>query len=89
MTWSLEQVHERLRACLRHEHGFPDKGDFGIPCVHSTEPIRHADRADFCAAGSPGAPLACAGYGSSVAVTAAFGLAAVSCLLARLLVVPV
>jgi len=79
----------RLRASLRHEHGFPATGDFGIPCVYSTEPIRRADGADSCASGPQGAPLACAGYGSSVAVTAAFGLAAVSCLLARLLVVPV
>lgn len=74
----------RLRACLRQEHGFPTQGDFGIPCVYSTEALRRPDRAS-CAVVAPGSPLACAGYGSSMAVTAAFGCAAASKALSILL----
>ena len=60
-----------LRARLRREHGFPRQPGctFGVPCVYSEEPVRRPP-AVACAAG-----LACSGYGSSMAVTAAFGLA--------------
>lgn len=75
----------RLRASLRQDFGFPAQGDFGIPCVYSTEAVRRPKRTDFCTAGAPGSPLACAGYGSSMAVTAAFGCAAAAAALDRLL----
>ncbi|MBS3935248.1 MAG: tRNA threonylcarbamoyladenosine dehydratase [Sulfuritalea sp.] len=66
----------KLRATLRRAHGFPrePKRMFGVPCVYSDEPIRRPAGADFCLDGAAG--LACAGYGSSMAVTAGFGLAA-------------
>ncbi len=65
----------KVRYRLRRHYGFPREGSrvrkFGIDAVYSDEPI-----ASPRAIGSAGAPLACAGYGSSVAVTAPFGFAA-------------
>lgn len=68
----------KLRATLRRDHGFPrdPKRKFGVECVYSTEPVRRPTTADFCE--SPTAGLSCAGYGSSVCVTASFGFAAAS-----------
>lgn len=70
----------KVRARLRKEHGFtrePGK-KFGIEAVFSTEPLRlpAVDACDAAAAGAASAPqgLACAGYGSSMAVTAGVGL---------------
>ncbi len=73
----------KVRARLRKEHGFTrdPKKRFGIETVFSTEPLRlptpaacdigeHA--AGMTAPGPHG--LACAGYGSSMAVTASVGL---------------
>lgn len=68
----------RLRQVLRREHGFARTGDFGIDCVFSTEPMQ---RPQACASFD----LNCGGYGSSVCVTAAFGFAAASRLLAAAL----
>jgi tRNA threonylcarbamoyladenosine dehydratase len=67
-----------LRATLRRDHGFPrdPKKKFGVECVYSIEPIRRPTTADFCDAAPAG--LSCAGYGSSVCVTASFGFAAAS-----------
>ncbi|MFN6961907.1 MAG: tRNA cyclic N6-threonylcarbamoyladenosine(37) synthase TcdA, partial [Rhodocyclaceae bacterium] len=68
----------KLRAKLRRDHGFPrdPKKKFGVPCVFSDEPIRRPQglACDVDEKGLHG--LSCAGYGSSVAVTAGFGLAA-------------
>lgn len=75
----------RLRAQLRKEYGFPrePKQDFGIECVFSTEPIvRPLSQVLACdpAVSSSGERipqgLNCAGYGSSVMVTASFGMVA-------------
>jgi len=74
-----DALASKLRAKLRKEHGFPReaKKTFGVPCVFSDEPIRRPTGTDFCDADEAGRHgLNCAGYGSSVAVTAAFGLAA-------------
>ncbi len=82
-----DALASKLRACLRREHGYPraPKQKFGVACVYSDEPIRRplaaaCDVADGHASGAAGAPLlhglSCAGYGSSVAVTAGFGFAA-------------
>jgi hypothetical protein len=62
------------------------KQKFGVECVFSPEQIRRPAAAcgtdeDFDAA----AGLACAGYGSSVAVTASFGFAAAARVLAGIL----
>lgn len=76
-----------LRARLRKEHDFP-RGDapagqreFGVPCVYSDEPMQRP--AELCA-GEAGA-LSCAGYGSSMCVTAAFGCAAAAQVIAQIL----
>lgn len=67
----------KVRARLRKEHGFSrdPKKKFGIEAVFSTEPLRYP-AAQSCDAASAAAPqgLACAGYGSSMAVTASVGL---------------
>jgi tRNA threonylcarbamoyladenosine dehydratase len=75
-----DALASKVRARLRSEHGFTrdPKKKFGIECVYSPEQMRRpADKscdADGAVKDSYG--LNCAGYGSSVAVTAAFGMAA-------------
>ncbi|MGL4409708.1 MAG: tRNA threonylcarbamoyladenosine dehydratase, partial [Zoogloea sp.] len=72
-----------LRARLRKQYGFPrdPKKKFSVPCIYSEEPIRRP-LAGVCApvadGGEAAAPqgLNCAGYGSSVTITASFGMAA-------------
>jgi tRNA threonylcarbamoyladenosine dehydratase len=81
-----------MRQRLRQQHGAPRAGPIGVACVFSREPVvlparneqvgtapagdgdgpERADRVDL------GAGLNCHGYGSSVAVTATFGLVAAS-----------
>ena len=60
------------------------KTRFGIPAVYSTEAVkRPVQDGDSCAPFDPtgGAPLACAGYGSLVTVTAVFGMVAAGLLI--------
>ncbi len=77
----------KLRARLRKDYGFPrdTQKRFGIPCVFSDEPARrpggHHSAGVACLNGSAG--LACAGYGSLVAVTAGFGFAAAAYCIAQ------
>ena len=85
-----DALASKVRARLRKEHGFPrdPKKKFGIECVFSPEQLHRG--AEICdSPGDPGfdpaAGLACAGYGSSVAVTAGFGLAAAARVLAGIL----
>ncbi|MDR0578608.1 MAG: tRNA threonylcarbamoyladenosine dehydratase [Candidatus Accumulibacter sp.] len=72
----------KVRSRLRKEHGFTrDPGKkFGVPAVFSTEPVRlpEPEQENACAAPAAPAGLNCAGYGSSVCVTATFGLFAAS-----------
>ncbi|AUN94035.1 tRNA threonylcarbamoyladenosine dehydratase [Pseudazoarcus pumilus] len=65
----------RLRRRLRAEHGFPrePKRRFAVTAVYSEQPPLLPDACDAAPQG-----LACAGYGSSMAVTASFGLFAAS-----------
>lgn len=60
-----------LRQRLRREYGAPRQGRIGLRCVFSREAVQRPD-ADCALDGS----LNCQGYGSSVMVTASFGLAA-------------
>ncbi|MDR2015382.1 MAG: tRNA threonylcarbamoyladenosine dehydratase [Azoarcus sp.] len=72
----------KVRARLRREHGFtrePGK-KFGIEVVTSDEPTR---RPPACSTGPHG--LSCAGYGSSMAMTASIGLFIAARALERLL----
>lgn len=85
----------KVRSCLRRDHGFPagqlklnqastKKSRFGVSAVFSTEPVkRPAQAGEACAPFDPsgGAPLACAGYGSLVTVTAVFGMVAAGLLI--------
>lgn len=83
----------KLRARLRRHHGFPREPGrrFGVECVHSTEPLAYP-RGDggVCYERPKDGRihgLNCAGYGSSVCVTATFGLLAAARVLERLLAV--
>ncbi len=79
----------KVRTRLRREHSFPAGGrKMGVDCVYSTEPLKYPDaegavcdeRPDDAAVHG----LNCAGFGSSVCVTASFGLRAAALVLARL-----
>ncbi|HEX4232769.1 MAG TPA: ThiF family adenylyltransferase [Caldimonas sp.] len=63
-----------LRQRLRKVHGASRGGPLGIGCVFSREPVVAPDAAD--AACDVDGSLNCHGYGSSVAVTATFGMVA-------------
>jgi tRNA A37 threonylcarbamoyladenosine dehydratase len=62
-----------LRQRLRKLHGAPRHGPIGLRCVFSRESVAAPVDADACA--SDGS-LNCRGYGSSVTVTATFGMVA-------------
>ncbi len=87
-----DRLIAKVRNQLRREHGFPKAPHgkqlasvFGIPCVYSDEPVQPPDASCEVEAttdqhaGITG--LNCAGYGSSVCVTAPFGMAAAAQLL--------
>ncbi len=78
----------KVRKRLRSEHGFPrnPKRPFGIDAVYSAEPLR----LDGVACDLPHGPqgLACAGYGSSMMMTASVGLFAAALAVERLLARP-
>lgn len=93
-----DALASKVRAQLRKDHGFPrePKKKFGVDCVYSPEQLRpsasavqaDAETTASCAAAEgfdAGAGLNCAGYGSSVAVTASFGFAAAARVLAGIL----
>ena len=63
-----------LRQRLRREHGAARKGGIGLRCVFSRENVTLPSGACDAVDGS----LNCHGYGSSVAVTAVFGMVAAS-----------
>ena len=72
----------QLRYRMRKQHGAPALGKkIGTMCVFSREPVRSP--AAECEAPTDGS-LNCHGYGSSVGVTATFGLCAASWLLDRI-----
>lgn len=66
----------RVRASLRKEYGYPrdPKKKFGVPAVFSSEPVRTPLVGASCDEPSRTSGLNCSGYGSSVCVTATFGL---------------
>ncbi len=69
-----------LRQRLRKEAGAPRTGRIGVRCVFSRESV--AAPADSCASDGT---LNCHGYGSSVTVTATFGMVAAAEALAQLI----
>lgn len=81
-----DPLASKLRSTLRRDYAFPrdPKKKFGIECVYSLEPVSRPEAA-ACDIDEPGLHgLSCAGYGSSVCVTAGFGFAAASRALARI-----
>ncbi|MEW5943956.1 MAG: tRNA cyclic N6-threonylcarbamoyladenosine(37) synthase TcdA [Pseudomonadota bacterium] len=79
----------KVRSLLRRQYSFPrdPKRKFGVDCVFSTEPLIYPTGEEGAACFEKDmrlTGLACAGFGSSMCVTAAFGLAAASRVLQRL-----
>jgi tRNA A37 threonylcarbamoyladenosine dehydratase len=73
-----------LRSRLRKEAGAARTGRIGVRCVFSREAVAAPDAA--CEAGGAGdGSLNCHGYGSSVVVTATFGMVAAGEAIAQLL----
>lgn len=64
----------KARYQLRRRHGLRAGKLLHVPCVYSAEPVRQVIEKKSGAVQSGG--LNCAGYGSGVAVTAAFGMVA-------------
>ena len=66
----------KVRSLLRKDYGFTRdlKKKFGVPAVYSSEPVQHPEIGASCDDLTPSGGLGCAGYGSSVCVTAPFGL---------------
>lgn len=85
-----EPLLAKVRKQLRAHHRFPrgTKNKFGIDAVFSTEPLRFPEPEEACSvddgvqAGITG--LNCAGFGSAMVVTAAFGLVAAAQVLNKL-----
>lgn len=73
----------QLRYRLRKHHAGPRTGRMGVQCVFSREPVAAPEQACETDAASDGS-LNCHGYGSSVAVTATFGLCAAGWVLNQL-----
>lgn len=83
-----EPLLARVRKQLRRVHGFPrgTRHKFGIDAIYSSEPVKLPE---VCATDEAGddegvTGLSCAGYGSSVVVTASFGFAAAAHALRKL-----
>jgi tRNA A37 threonylcarbamoyladenosine dehydratase len=91
-----DALASKVRASLRKDYGYPrdPKKKFGVECVYSDEQIRRPNGA-ACDAGIDVAVhgnsatalhgLNCAGYGSSVCVTATFGFVAAARTVDRIL----
>lgn len=78
----------KVRATLRREHGFPPPGQrFGVTAVYSVEPATRPQAACETPAQAPQG-LSCAGYGSSVCVTASFGMFAAATAIEQLIQAP-
>jgi len=71
-----DRLLSKVRNLLRRDYGFPkgEKTRFGISCVYSDEPITRPAQCEGEDNSLSG--LSCAGYGSSVCVTAAVGFSA-------------
>lgn len=86
-----DRMLAKVRNQLRREHGFPKASDhkksarFGIIAVYSDEPVERPEEAcETSQAGLTG--LNCAGYGSSICVTASAGFIAAQEAIKQLLI---
>jgi len=79
-----DPVLASLRQRLRKQHGAERAGAMGVRCVFSREPVAMPTPDQACEVGPDGSAatvdhgLNCHGYGSSVTVTATFGMVAAS-----------
>jgi tRNA A37 threonylcarbamoyladenosine dehydratase len=67
-----------LRQRLRKHHGAARQGAIGLQCVFSREPVAPPDASCAVDGEATDGSLNCHGYGSSVGVTATFGMVAAS-----------
>ncbi|HEX2530209.1 MAG TPA: tRNA cyclic N6-threonylcarbamoyladenosine(37) synthase TcdA [Burkholderiaceae bacterium] len=85
-----EPLLAKVRKRLRSQYGFPrgTKNKFGIDAVFSTEPLRFPETSEACALDEDNprglTGLNCAGFGSTMVVTASFGLVAAAQVLRKL-----
>jgi len=90
-----DRLLAKVRNQLRRDHGFPkaptsakkSAAKFGITAVYSDEQVLqpNAEIEQSCEVETAITGLNCAGYGSSVCVTAPFGIAAAAIVLSQLL----
>jgi tRNA A37 threonylcarbamoyladenosine dehydratase len=82
-----EPLLKKVRKILRAKYGFAkgEKNKYHIDAVFSMEPLRYPDAGDACAIDANSITgLNCAGFGSSMVVTATFGMVAAGHLLRKL-----
>lgn len=85
-----EPLLKRVRKLLRNHYGFPrgEKNKFHIDAVFSMEPLRFPEGDASCSLDGDDrngvSGLNCAGFGSSMVVTASFGMVAAAHLLRKL-----
>jgi tRNA A37 threonylcarbamoyladenosine dehydratase len=82
-----EPLLKKVRKLLRAQYGFArgEKNKYNIDAVFSMEPLRYPDSGDACDVDANSITgLNCAGFGSSMVVTASFGMVAAGHLLRRL-----
>jgi tRNA A37 threonylcarbamoyladenosine dehydratase len=82
-----EPLLKKVRKILRARYGFAkgEKNKYHIDAVFSMEPLRYPDSGDACAVDAGGVTgLNCAGFGSSMVVTATFGMIAAGHVLRKL-----
>ena len=82
-----EPLLKKVRKILRAQYGFAkgEKNKYHIDAVFSMEPLRYPEAGDACAIDPNGVTgLNCAGFGSSMVVTATFGMVAAGHLLRKL-----
>jgi tRNA A37 threonylcarbamoyladenosine dehydratase len=91
-----EPLLKKVRKLLRAQYGFSrgEKQKYGIDAVFSMEPLRYPESGDACEIGSnvSGSSVSsssvtglnCAGFGSSMVVTASFGMIAAAHILRRM-----
>ena len=81
-----EPLLKKVRKLLRAQYGFSrgEKQKYHIDAVFSMEPLRYPEAEDACAIESSVTGLNCAGFGSSMVVTASFGMIAAGHILRKL-----
>ena len=81
-----EPLLKKVRKLLRAQYGFSrgEKQKYHIDAVFSMEPLRYPEAEDACEIESSVTGLNCAGFGSSMVVTASFGMIAAGHLLRRM-----